>query len=140
MQDIEIYARERQAPLAIVLDERRSRPFDTMEKKPEERQARRLLREWTESNILKEVRRVDLSEGGHKTSKIGHRAKPPQSELASHEENGPDEREFDRTIPIPEDTNGEEVPISISHDGDVCIAIAMAMAIVPPAHESALSH
>lgn len=190
MLDIEVHARERQAPLAIVLDAPRSQLPADRQKKPEERQAQRVLREWMESNRTKQqphtgsvekphtqtetedqlrtfralasvtdddsqcfegLRRSKLSqpgpashetrgsdedvEEGHKQPEPGDRNELSQSELGLHRATRPDQGDFDRTMPVPEDTNGKEVSISISHDGDYCIA----MAIVPVSHEGAFS-
>ncbi|GAB7339800.1 hypothetical protein MBLNU457_6349t1 [Dothideomycetes sp. NU457] len=85
------------------------------------------------SNTMNNSRRLYSTgsiEEDHEQPEIRDQSSPLQAAFTSHKGTRPDEGEFDRTMPVPEDTNGEEVAISISHDGDYCIA----MAIVPVAH------
>ena len=133
MLDIEIYARTQEAPLAIVLDRRRPQGGEPSEQKPAERQALRILREWTETNHSR-IRHDDNdgSEGHEQSSamvRYGASVAPkgqPQDKLGIDEAyNEKSDVEFDPVIGIPRHTDGEEVTISLSHDGDICIAMAI---------------
>jgi len=134
MLDIEIYAREQKAPLAIVLDRRRPQGGEPNEQKSTERQALRILREWTETNQSR-IRHNDNDDSeGHEQSTamdIHRTSVAPngllQDKLGIDEAcNTKSDVEFDPVIGCPCCTDGEEVTISLSHDGDICIAMAIA--------------
>lgn len=106
MLDIEIHARIRSAPLAIVLDRRRLR-FGN----PEESQARQISKHWRQRTI----------NGGSE----GDPVESDHSRTIEGREEGESIDIHDRTLPVPGDTDGDEVAISLSHDADVCVAMAI---------------
>jgi len=100
MLDIEIHARHRAAPFAVVLDGRRPRFGDPS--KPQAPQVLRALEEMVRSSGVAVASGAD----GH-----GWRAVS--------------EGDFGGVLPVPESTDGEEVEVSLSHDEEFVVAMAL---------------
>ena len=117
MLDIEIHARARAAPLAVVLDRRRPRFGETG--RP---QAPQLLKVWEES--------VKLADGiGAAVASLGEGTGGKRADGVAAGEDVRDstssEGGFGGVLPVPESTDGEEVEVSLSHDEDFVVAMAL---------------